>query len=92
MSLTTSNLRFSVADRAHDAGHRFSMEIGDLTVQYRLADSTDLEAVASCKDIDAARRLLLDRCVLEIHDNAAEQRQVIAKHEKVITPTAQVAQ
>jgi hypothetical protein len=69
-----------------DAGHRFSAEIGDLTVQYRLANSTDLEAAAACKDVDAARRLLLDRCVLEIQNNGSEQGQPIAQHEKTFTP------
>ncbi len=86
LSLTTTNLRFPVADGMQDAGHRFSTEIGELTVQYRLADSTDLEAVAACKDIDAARRLLLDRCVLEIQDSAGEQKQAIAQREKAYTP------
>lgn len=86
LSLTTTNLRFSIPNDMQDAGHGFSTVIGDLTVRYRLPDSTDLEAVAACKDIDAARRLLLDRCVLEIQNGAGEQSQPIAKHEKIFTP------
>ena len=86
LSLTTTNLRFSVAEGEQDAGHQFSAEIGDLTVQYRLADSTDLEAVTVCKDIDAARKLLLDRCVLEIQNNAGEQKLPITQHDTAFTP------
>lgn len=86
LSLTTTSLRFSAADDMQDAGHGFFTVIGDLTVQYRLPDSTDLEAVAACKEIGAARRLLLDRCVLEIQSGADEQRQPIAKKKKTYTP------
>lgn len=91
LRLTTTKLRFSIPDGMQDAGHGISTVIGDLTVQYRLPDSTDLEAVAACKDIDAARRLLLDRCVLEIQNDAGDQRQPIAKHEETFTSAFETA-
>lgn len=86
LSLTTTSLRFPASEDMQDAGHGFSTVIGDLSVRYRLANSTDLEAVAACKDIEEARRLLLDRCVLEVQNDTDEQRQPIAKHEKIFTP------
>lgn len=86
LSLTTTSLCSPVSEDMQDAGHGFSTVIGDLSVRYRLANSTDLEAVACCKDIEEAQRLLLDRCVLEIQHNAGEQRQPIAEYEKMFTP------
>jgi hypothetical protein len=86
LRLTTTKLGFRVPNGVQETGHGFSTVIDDQTVQYRLPDSTDLEAVATCKNIDAARKLLLDRCVLEIQNATGEQREPIAKREETFTP------
>jgi len=86
LSLTTTKLRFSAPDDMQDAGNGFSTVVGDLTVQYRLPDSTDLQAVATCKNVDAARRLLLDRCVLDIQGDAGKKEQAIEKNGRSYTP------
>jgi hypothetical protein len=80
LSLTTTRLRFSAPDDRQDAGGEFSAAIGDLTVQYRLPDSTDLQAVAVCENVETAQRLLLDRCVLDIQGDAGQQEQSIGKN------------
>lgn len=86
LSLTTTNLGFKIPDCVQNTGQEISTVIDDLTVQYRLPNSTDLEAVANCKDIEVAGKLLLDRCVLDIHNTTGEQRQPIVKHEEIFTP------
>ena len=86
LSLTTTRLRISAAGEMQDAGNGFSTVIGDLKVQYRLPDSTDLQAVATCENVDAARRLLIDRCVLDIRNHAGQQEQAIEKNGKSYSP------
>ncbi|MBN1204046.1 MAG: hypothetical protein JXB05_03870 [Myxococcaceae bacterium] len=44
------------------------LEAAGVAVQYRLPDSRDLAAVARCADAEAARRLLLRRCVLSVRE------------------------
>lgn len=73
LHLTTTTLRTPVLHEERGAGNEFSTVIGDLMVQYRLPDSSDMQAVAACTDIDDARNLMLQRCILDIQ-NSREQR------------------
>jgi hypothetical protein len=86
LSLSTVNLRSPPPAEAKDSGHKFSMRIDDVKVRYRLPDSTDLEAISACMDLDQARKLLLDRCVLEIHDIEGKSHQPITKYEEIYSP------
>lgn len=86
LSLPTVNMRFPPPAGAKDSGHKFSMRIDDVKVRYRLPDSTDLEAVTACTDIDQARKLLLDRCILEVHDIEGKLHQSITQYEEIYSP------
>jgi hypothetical protein len=46
------------------AGEPWELAVGDLSLRFRLPDSRDLGAAATCPDPAAARRLLVRRCVL----------------------------
>lgn len=86
LNLTTTKLRFSAPGGAQDASHVFCVVIDEVTVRYRLPNSTDLEAVITCEDIAQARKLLLDRCVLEIQSAAGEQGLPVVKYDEVYSP------
>ena len=45
---------------------RRELVCGGVRLRYRAPDSGDLTAVSQCGDVVAARRLLLERCVLEV--------------------------
>jgi len=45
---------------------------GVLTIRFRLPNSSDLLAAAGCPDAEAARGLLLSRCVLDVSDDGRE--------------------
>ncbi len=45
-------------------GESWELAVGDLSLRFRLPDSRDLGAAATCPDPAAARRLLVRRCVL----------------------------
>jgi hypothetical protein len=47
----------------------FDLVTGGYTVRFRLLDTTDLRAAAVAADVDAARRVLVERCVLEARDH-----------------------
>ncbi len=72
LHLTTTTLRTPLLHEDRGTGNEFSTVIGDLMVQYRLPDSTDMQAVAACTNIENARSLLLQRCILDIQ-NSREQ-------------------
>ena len=86
LSLTTTNLRIPAPDDEPGAANEFSVVIGDLTVQYRLVDSTDMQAIAACTSIDDARRQLLERCVLDIQNSSESQQQAPEKVVMTYTP------
>jgi hypothetical protein len=46
------------------AGESWELAVGDFSLRFRLPDSRDLGAAATCPDPAAARRLLVRRCVL----------------------------
>lgn len=46
-------------------GPELTLQAGDMAMRLRLPDSLDLGVARACVDPDAARRLLLERCVLE---------------------------
>src|SRR6266851_564388 len=41
-------------------------ELAGWSIEFRLPDSRDMQAAASCAGADAARLLLIDRCVLKV--------------------------
>lgn len=53
------------ADPATAAAPELTLVSGDLSLRLRLPNSLDLRAAGRCGDLDAARRLLLERCVVE---------------------------
>src|SRR5215475_6534376 len=63
-------LEFEVPVDAIDRGGAatdaaFTLATGGYAVRFRLLDSTDLAAAAAAAGVDEARRVLVDRCVLE---------------------------
>lgn len=70
LSLSTRGLRLVTADDCQHADNEFSAEIEEQTVRFRLPDSSDLQAVTACENIDAAQQILLDRCVIDIQGDA----------------------
>jgi hypothetical protein len=51
-------------------GETWEVEVEGQSLRFRLPDSRDLAAVAACSDPYAARRLLADRCTLEMNGGA----------------------
>ena len=49
----------------HEKGEVLELVTKDLLLRFRLPDSRDLAAVAGCDDAAAARRLLLQRCLVQ---------------------------
>jgi hypothetical protein len=47
------------------AAQEYAVSIDDVHVRFRLPNSFDLAAVVGCSGIEAARRLLIERCVLQ---------------------------
>jgi len=62
-SLVVEDLRPPAGERT--LGRERTLAMGDFLVRYRLPDSRDLAAAASCEDVPGARALLIRRCVLE---------------------------
>ena len=53
----------SSAEPPHE-GERYDLAAGGFELRYRLPDSQDLAAAAACADLESARRLLAQRCVM----------------------------
>jgi len=64
------------------------MTTGEYELHFRLPDSLDLAAIASCSDVDTARRLLVSRCVLKAIQRG-EEVAVEALPETVIAALAE---
>lgn len=62
-TLSADALRIACPIAAADT--EFDFEAEGYAVRFRLLDSLDLRAAAAATDVDAARRLLVERCVLE---------------------------
>jgi hypothetical protein len=62
-SVPADAMEGSAALPAADAA--FAFEAGGYAVRFRLLDSTDLAAAAATDGVDDARRVLVERCVLE---------------------------
>ncbi len=86
LSLATANLRFPIPDGMHDSGHEYTSRIHGRLVRYRLPDSNDLDALAGCRDINRARKLLLERCVQEVTDTDETHRQPFSDYEAIFSP------
>lgn len=86
LSLVTANLRFPSPDGVHGSRHEYTSQIHDRLVRYRLPDSTDLQALSDCQDINWARKLLLERCVLEVSDTDEIHRQPFSDYETIFSP------
>jgi hypothetical protein len=86
LRIRAANLRFPALNSMQDKDEGFTTVIGDFYVRYRLPDSTDLEAMATCNSFDAAQSLLLDRCVLEIQDDSSHKGEQNTKQKELLTP------
>jgi hypothetical protein len=51
---------------AASTGNEFECETDEYTWRFRLPNSHDLAAAAGCVDVTTARRLLVERCVLQV--------------------------
>lgn len=69
LTLNVPDLR--VASGVHP--ETLTLTAGEYVIQYRLPDSTDLLALASCDSVEAGRRLMLSRCVQSVQVDAANQ-------------------
>jgi hypothetical protein len=63
-----------------------------LRLKFRLPDSTDLKAIADCRDVGAARRRLGERCVLEARLDGAEIEREALSEEALAALSARVAE
>jgi hypothetical protein len=62
------------ADRGVRDGGTFRVEKDSVVVDFRLPNSVDLEAARRCADLESARKVLLDRCVVEAsHDDGSRR-------------------
>jgi len=59
------DIRSLVPDEAASYESEREFSCGDWTLRYRLPTCADLDAAAACNDVDRARSLLIERCVLE---------------------------
>src|SRR6266568_5793654 len=50
----------------------YQLTVDDYELRFRLLNSTDLTAIVGCRDVLTARRLLIERCVVQARQNGAE--------------------
>src|SRR5208337_2988686 len=62
-SLLTRDL--TLAPKMREAEASLTLCAGDVTLQLRLPNSMDLGAVSRCADVNTARGMLIERCVVE---------------------------
>jgi hypothetical protein len=77
----TARVVVSGSEGREDEGATLSLVTASYEVLFRLPNSRDLLAVARCQDPDAARQLLLERCLLRVRQNGddAEPAQLPAE-------------
>lgn len=91
LSLTTTNLLISAPDDIPESDSGISTVIGDMAVRFRLPDSTDLQAVNRCEDVETARKLLIDRCIVDIQGDAEQLQRAFEKDGKSYTAEFEAA-
>ncbi len=69
-----------------------SLAIDHYSIRYRLPNSTDLLALASCDSVEAGRRLLLNRCVQNVQCDDVDQTIEAVPADVLEVMTAQMAQ
>ncbi len=73
LEFDTSQVRMQGAQSAQGAaeaipaGNAFALRCEGYDIRFRLPDSSDLQAIAGCENAAAARNLILERCILEMH-------------------------
>jgi hypothetical protein len=72
LNLNVSDLRVSALPRVEQNNDILAIEAEGLTLEFRLPNSFDLSAASSAKDSDRARVLLIERCLLAVHDQKKE--------------------
>jgi hypothetical protein len=68
-SVDVNELRESFANSAN--GDPAELMVDDIRIQFRRLNTADLSAAARCADVNAARRVLLQRCVVEARRDGA---------------------
>lgn len=68
----TAGLAAHGLETGEDGSATLSLAAASYEVRFRLPNSLDLLAVAGCQDPDAARQLLLERCLLRVRQNGDE--------------------
>jgi hypothetical protein len=72
LNLNTADLRAGgEAESGAESQEIFSLRVAGNELRFRLPDSSDLMAVADCRDAAAARQLLLERCLSTGEHNGA---------------------
>ncbi|NJD75631.1 MAG: phage baseplate protein [Candidatus Methanoperedens sp.] len=56
----------------HEPGSIFELAAGDFVLRFRLPDSIDLAETAGCRDVAAARMMLVELCVQQAFHNGTE--------------------
>jgi hypothetical protein len=72
----SAELEFSLNDATLRApepeSKEYTVTVDDYVVRFRLPDSVDLAAVTGCQGVEAARLLLIERCVLDAQRSGRE--------------------
>jgi hypothetical protein len=74
LSFSADDIRSAAASRlpAESGVTTHRVQVNEYDLQFRLPDSRDLEAIALVSDIFAARRMLFERCVVNIRQDRAD--------------------
>lgn len=70
LEFTLSAGALRIAGPVEASGTEFELEAEGFALRFRLLDSFDLRAASASPDASAARRLLVERCVVEAHCGA----------------------
>jgi len=62
---STNDIRAPSPSGEGEPGQEGTLEAGEYRIRYRLPDSHDLRTIAGMSDVAAARRSLLDRCIVQ---------------------------
>lgn len=76
LEFTVNAAEIRVHDRSEAAAQEFELSTDGYDLRFRLIDSADLAAISACEEREAAREMLVQRCVIE------------ASHEGIQVPAA----
>lgn len=65
LEFTVNATQIRVHDMSEAAAQEFELSTGGYDLRFRLINSTDLAAISVCREREAAREMLVQRCVIE---------------------------